>query len=176
MVFWVVGKRVNVDTFSWGVTVMLIRLDKSEVSSITFRETVMSVELKLGGSRWVVTIIISMLGGKVAVMKIFIVSRVNVVITSNNPDNFLTRVVEIQLDLVGETREGFFSLELKLFNQILVLSLSETTTFIGIKEDIVNVKTSVSERVRTSVVKTSVKFSVGTEFDLEFNFMILKCD
>lgn len=173
MIFWVVSEGVYVDTFSWGVGVMLVGLYQSEVSAITFGEAVMSVELKFGGSSWVFTIVIGVLGGEVAVVKVFVSTAVNIVVTSNNPYKFLDGVVEVQLDLVGETTEGFFSLELKLFNQILVLSLSESSSFIGIKEDVVNVQTGVSEGVGSTVGQTTMKFCKGTELNLEFYFMIV---
>jgi hypothetical protein len=74
------------------------------------------VKLKLSGSSWVGTIIIGVLGSKVAPVEVFVATAINVIITSNNPNKFLNRVVEVQLDLVGKTAEGFFTLELKLFD------------------------------------------------------------
>lgn len=148
MILWVKSEGVYVNSFSWSVGVMLIWLDKSEVTSITLGEAVMSVQLKLGCSSWVITIIISVLSGEVAVVQVFVVGAVNVIVTSDNPYDFLDGVVKVKLNLVGKSTEGFLTLELKLFNQILVLSLSETATLIGIKEDIVNVQTCVTKSYR----------------------------
>jgi hypothetical protein len=114
MILWVVSEGVYVDTFSWGVGVMLIWLNQSEVSAITFGEAVMSVQLELSSGSWVITIVINVLGGEVAVVQIFVVSTVDVVVTSYNPYEFL-------------------------------LSLGKSATFIGIKEDVVNVQTGVSK-------------------------------
>lgn len=114
-----------------------------------------------------------MLGCKIIPVKIFVNSAINVVITSNYPYKFLNWVVEVQLDLVGKTAEGFFALELKLFDEVFVLSLSESSSFIGIKEYVVNVKTGVSKSYSCTVIKTAVKFGVCSEFDLEFYFVIV---
>jgi hypothetical protein len=145
MVLGVVSEGVAVDTLSWCVGVMLIRLYQTEVTSIALGEAVMSVQLKLGTCCWVITIVINVLGGEIAVVQVFVVAAVNVVVTSDNPDKFLAWMVEVQLDLVGQTAEGFFTLELKLLDQILVLSLGEAATLIGIKEDVVDVQTGVSK-------------------------------
>lgn len=64
-------------------------------------------------------------------------------------------------------------MELKLFDQVLVLSLGETTTFIGIKEYVVNKETGITERIRSSVGLSSMKFSEGTEFYLKFDLMVV---
>jgi hypothetical protein len=151
VVFGRIGERIDVDTFIGGIGVMLVRLNKSEISSITFRETVMTIKLKLGRSSWVLTIVISTLGREVAVVKIFVRRSINIIVTSNNPNNFLTRMVKVELDLVGKTRQRFFSLELKLFNEVFVLSLSKSSTFIGIKKYVVDKQTGISKRIRCTV-------------------------
>jgi hypothetical protein len=94
------------------------------------------------------TIVISTLGREVAVVKIFVRRSIDIIVTSNNPNNFLTRMVKVELDLVGKTRQRFFSLELKLFNEVFVLSLSKSSTFIGIKKYVVDKQTGISKRIR----------------------------
>merc|ERR1711991_27347 len=67
---------------------------------------------------------------------------VNVGIRLDNPDKFLTWVVEVQLDLVGRGTNGFITSELQLVDQVLVRVLCHSTSFISIQEDVVNVKGS----------------------------------
>merc|ERR1711968_308525 len=55
---------------------------------------------------------------------------------------FLTWVVEVQFDLVGRRSDRFITSELKLFEQVFVRVLGHLSTFIGIKEDVINVKRS----------------------------------
>jgi hypothetical protein len=57
---------------------------------------------------------------------------VNVAVRLYNPDEFLNRVVEVELDLVGGRVDGFFTSELELFNEVFVADLYETSTFINI--------------------------------------------
>jgi hypothetical protein len=68
----------------------------------------------------------------------------------DNPDQLLTRVVEIQLDLVGRGTNRLVTSELKLFNQVLVRVLSHLAALIGVKEDIVDVKGSSNKRLLVS--------------------------
>ena len=49
MLFGPQGKRVNVDTSVRGAGVVLVRLDKVEVSSFTLREAILAVKLELSG-------------------------------------------------------------------------------------------------------------------------------
>ena len=48
MLFWFKAKRVNVNTGSWDIGVMLVRLDKIEVSAHALRETIVTVKLEFG--------------------------------------------------------------------------------------------------------------------------------
>ena len=48
MLFWFQTKRVNVNTGSWDIGVMLLRLDKIEVSAHALRETIVTVKLEFG--------------------------------------------------------------------------------------------------------------------------------
>jgi len=57
----------------------------------------------------------------------------------NNPEEFLARVVEIELNLVGRRANRLIASELELLNQILVRVLGHSASLVGVKEDVVNV-------------------------------------
>ena len=50
-------ERVHVDTLGWHVLVMLIRLNKVEVTTIALAEPIVTVELELGSGHWVSTVL-----------------------------------------------------------------------------------------------------------------------
>ena len=54
VLFWPQAKGVNVDTGSRAVSVVLVRLNQVEVTTITFRKSVVAVELNFGRSNGVV--------------------------------------------------------------------------------------------------------------------------
>ena len=54
MLFWLEGKRVDVDADRGDVGVVLVRLDQVEVASLALRETIVTVELDLGDNDRVV--------------------------------------------------------------------------------------------------------------------------
>merc|ERR1711968_206493 len=64
---------------------------------------------------------------------------------------FLTWVVEVQFDLVGRRSNRFITCELKLFKEVFVRVLGHLSTFIGIKEDVVNVKRGSNEGLLVSL-------------------------
>jgi len=64
---------------------------------------------------------------------------VDVCVGLYNPDEFLTGVVEVELDLVGRGSDGLVASELELSDKILVRVLCESATFVGVKEQIINV-------------------------------------
>ena len=55
MFFGLEGERIYVNTSSGGVGVVLVRLDIVEVVTISFRETIMTIELEFGRNRGVST-------------------------------------------------------------------------------------------------------------------------
>jgi len=65
---------------------------------------------------------------------------INVGVRLDDPDKFLTRVVEVQLDLVGSGSNGLVASELELLDEVLVRVLGHAPSLIGIKEDVVNVE------------------------------------
>lgn len=48
MVFRLQSKGINIDTNSWAVSVVLVRLGKVKVSSVSGGETVVSIQLEFG--------------------------------------------------------------------------------------------------------------------------------
>ncbi len=64
---------------------------------------------------------------------------INVLIWLDNPDEFLDRMVEVQLDLVGRGTDGFVTSELELGDEVFVWVLGHSATFVGVQEDVVDV-------------------------------------
>jgi hypothetical protein len=114
------SKAVNVDTNSRDVGVVLVRLDPVEVVAIADREAVVAVELEEGSDGGVLTSHAFNTSDGVTRLEYRAVPPVRVVegllslpgvddvviaaderVALDNPDEFLTRVVEVQLDLVG---------------------------------------------------------------------------
>ena len=67
---------------------------------------------------------------------------VNVGIRLNNPDEFLARVVEVQLDLVGRGSNRLVTSELHLLDEVLVGVLCHLAALIRVEENIVNIEGS----------------------------------
>ena len=65
---------------------------------------------------------------------------VNVGIRLDNPDEFLARVVEVKLDLVGRRAYGFITSELDLLEEVLVGVLCHLAALICVEENVVNVE------------------------------------
>jgi len=128
------------------------------------------------------------------VKSLVILERIAVVdqrILLDYPYEFFAWVVEVKLDLVTGTSDGFITSELKLFNKVFVWVLCHTSAFIGIEENVVNVQRSSNKRfvvsstrsflVRTVIISTCCLYSVQafvkrTEFDVNLNFVVLKSD
>ena len=157
-------KGVHVDTNSWDVGVVLVRLHPVEVVTITDSESVVAVELDQGSDDRVLTCHTFNTGYGVTRFQDGAVPEIRVVegllslpgvddgviarhegIALDNPDEFLTRVVEVQLDLVGGRADGFITGELELFDEVFVCGLGEAFAFFGVKVDVVNVERAVVE-------------------------------
>ena len=67
---------------------------------------------------------------------------INVGIRLNNPDEFLARVVEVQLDLVGRGSNRLVTSELHLLDEVLVGVLCHLAALIRVEENIVNIEGS----------------------------------
>jgi len=61
-----------------------------------------------------------------------------------DPNEFLARMVEVKGEVLarGTTCNSLITGELNLLNQILMRNLGEPTTLIGIKVDVINIKTA----------------------------------
>ena len=147
---------------------MLIRLNQVEVSGITLRETVLSVQLEFSTFQQINT--------TVGVVTEQVGSGLE------DPDEFLARMVQSKLGFVVLSSDRFTTSELELFNKILMLNLRELATFIGIEINVVNVQGSISQRGSRSRESFSgsrasrvLEETVGQrlEGDVEFNFMIV---
>lgn len=74
----------------------------------------------------------------ISVVAPLVESWVDNVVTLSYPNDFLGWVVEIEFNLNVVSNNCFVTLELKLFNKVFVGDLSETTTLISVKVDVVN--------------------------------------
>jgi hypothetical protein len=72
---------------------------------------------------------------------------IDVGIGLDDPDEFLARMVEVELDLVGGGTHGFVTGELNLFNEVLMRVLGELAALLGIQKDIINVEGGGDERL-----------------------------
>jgi hypothetical protein len=109
---------------------------------------------------------------------------VNILIGLDNPNKFLTGVVEVELDLVGRGTNRFITGELELFNEILMRVLRHSATFIGVKEDVINVKRSGNKRAvvgssglntgRGSGIYSPQALVNGAKVEVNLDFVVLK--
>ena len=150
---------VHVDTHGRDVCVVLVRLDQVEVLALALRETVVAVELHLGGHRGVVAGHTLNAGHGVARLQHGAVEPVGVVegllalpgvdggiiagherVALHNPDKLLCGVVEVELDLVGRGCHGLTACELELLDEVLVGDLGEAAALISVEVDVVHVE------------------------------------
>jgi hypothetical protein len=115
---------------------------------------------------------------------------VDVLIWLDNPNEFLNRVVKVELDLVRRRTDGLITSELKLFNKVLVGVLSHTSALISVQEDIVDVEGCSNQRLVISGVDTTTssrRIAVKrtnspqtpidrTNIEVDLDFVILKGD
>jgi hypothetical protein len=161
VLLWLESKGVYVDTYCWDVSVVLVRLDFVEITTFTDGETIVTVELEEGSYDRVLTSHTFNTGDGVtrfedrAIPEIREVERLLSLpfvddgvragdegVTLDDPDEFLTRVVEVELDLVGRRSYRFTASELEGLNEVFVSDLCELTTFISIEVDVVDVEGS----------------------------------
>jgi len=65
----------------------------------------------------------------------------------NDPDQLLTGVVEVQLDLITGRSNGLITSELELSDQVLVRVLGETAALVSVQENVVNVQRGGNQRL-----------------------------
>tara|TARA_X000000368_G_scaffold418991_1_gene421311 strand:+ start:259 stop:1116 length:858 start_codon:yes stop_codon:yes gene_type:complete len=221
MLLWFQPKRVNVNTSLGYVAVVLVRLDKIEVSAHALRETVVTIELELGREDRVETTVLAdplygvstgetggaWVGRGVLVRaawcdkddisaiwvrwvtaewgEIFGISVIEPLLSADgrvkengilldNPDKFLTWVIEVELDLVADARDRFVTSELNLLNEVLVRDLGETSALIGVKVDVVNEERSGGEGKTGRAGGSEATIRGGTEFDVNLDLVVLK--
>jgi hypothetical protein len=170
------SKAVHVDTNSWDVGVVLVRLHPVEVVTVTHREAVVAVELEersdgrvlarhtLHASHGVTRLEHRAVPPVGVVERLLSLPRVDDVIiaayeavTLHNPDELLARVVEVELELVGRAGDGFTASELEHIDEVLVADLGELTTFISIEVDVVDVERSRSKTALANAVADGVR-------------------
>lgn len=158
MILGVEGKRIHVNAYRGDIGVVLEGLHQVEVLAFTLSETVMAVQLDLGSHNGVLARKTLHHGDRVARLQHRAVKPVGVVegllalvgvhcavagnkrVALDNPDEFLTRVVEGHLDLVGAGGDRFITSELQLLNQILVSNLGKAAALLSIQVDVVNIQ------------------------------------
>ena len=84
------------------------------------------------------------------------VTVVNILISLDNPDKLLARVVEVEFDLVGRRTDRLVSGELKLLEEVLVGVLGHLSALIGVEEDVVDVKRGSNKGVNVTWGSTPV--------------------
>jgi hypothetical protein len=198
------GERVDVNTNRRDVGVVLVRLDFVEVATLTNRETIVTVELDQGGDTRVATSHTLNTGDGVTRLEDRAVPPVGEVeglltlpresdqgvagdegVTLDNPHKFLTRVVEVQLQLVGRRSDGLTASELEDIDEVLVGDLGEFTTLISIEVDVVNVEggsnqvgsgDTVTDNIDVGVLGSIVEAQVAdvVEGQVDTNFVVLE--
>jgi len=112
---------------------------------------------------------------------------VDVGIGLHHPDQLLTGVVEVELDLVGGRPDGFITSELKLFNQVFMGVLRHAAALIRVQEDVVDVEGGGNERLVVgaghSLAATAGRSQVGdgpqalinrADVEVDLDFVVLK--
>jgi len=79
------------------------------------------------------------------------VAVVNILISLDNPDKLLTRVVEVELDLVGRRTNRLVSSELKLLEEVLVGVLGHLSALISVKEDVIDIERGSNKRLLVGI-------------------------
>ena len=206
MLFGLKGERINVNTHSRDVGVVLVRLNQVEVVTITNLEAVMAVKLKKSGNNRVLTSHAFNTGDGVTRLENATVPPVRVVegllslpgvddvvvtrdegVTLDDPDQFLAGVVEVKLQLVGRGGARLATSELEDIDEVFVGNLGEFTSFIRVEVDVVNVERGSGQTAladtSTNGVGVSSRVRIvpaqvveGVEFQIDTNFVVLKSD
>jgi len=173
------AERVHVDTGRRGnVLVVLVGLHQVEVGTITLVEAIVAVELHLGSDNGVAT------GGIARSDSIGVVEGIMRHSGStresaglDDPDQFFTWVIEVQLDLVVGARGGFVTGKLELLDQILVRDLGEAAALISVKIDVVYPERAVAEAGggdRDSGNGGDDQRGEGLELNVHLNLVVLE--
>ena len=153
------SERVDVDTNSGDVGVVLVRLHFVEVATLAHLETIVTVELEERSDARIATSHALNTSDGVARLQDGAVppigeverllslpgvddgiSAVSEGITLHNPDELLARVVEVELELVGRGSDGLTASELEDVDEVLVTDLGELATLIRVEVDVVHIE------------------------------------
>ncbi len=153
------SERVHVDAHRGDVGVVLEGLHQVEVVAVAHLEAVVAVQLEKRGHDGVVARHALHTGHRVtrlqhrAVPPIGEVERLLALpgvhhrvvarherVALHNPDELLTGVVEVQLQLVGRGRDRLTTRELQGLNQVLVRHLGELATLVRVQIDVLNIQ------------------------------------
>ncbi len=200
------SEGVDVYTDSRDVGVVLVRLNFVEVAAFANLETIVTVELEEGSDNRVATSHtfntsdgvtgfegsavppIGEVEGLLTLPRVDDgISAVNEGVTLDNPDEFLTRVVEVELDLVGRRSDGLTASELEDVDEVLVAYLGELTTFISVEVDVVDVEGSsnqvgvgntITDGVGVGELRAGFPAEVAevVEDQVDTNFVVLEGD
>ncbi len=200
------SEGVHVDTNSGDVGVVLVRLHKVEVSTLTHLETVVAVELEESSDYRVLAGHTLNASHGVTRLEAGTIPPVRVVegllalvgadnrviarherITLDNPDELLHGVVEVELELVGRGGDRLTTSELENINEVLVGHLGELTTLISIEVDVVNVEgssyeASLGDTIADRVGVTSrgglipAEVVEGVELEVDTHLVVLEGD
>jgi hypothetical protein len=134
--------------------------------------------------------VITRIGIKViSVVVPLVVAQLDNIVSLDDPDKLLDGVIQVQLHLYVGIDGRFVAGKLKLLNQILVRSLCESSSLIGIQVDVVNEKSSILNRRDAESIKSSidantaavkragggdVALSLGSELKLDLDLVILE--
>lgn len=200
MFFGAKTKGVKVDMSGRNACVMLIRLYKTEVACGTRSETIVSVKKNVTSLATVAHKITGEASSDISVgsergeVKPIVSRKVtslgSTVRSLKNPYKFFNGMVKVhsvlELSIFFES-EGISTSVLKLVNKILVRFLGKASTLFSVEVDVVYIKLCVFEfdggrtsrgqsnsvTYYTSVVSKKTFFE-GSEFDVNFNFVVLK--
>jgi hypothetical protein len=200
------SEGVDVDTDGRDVGVVLVRLDFVEVATFTDLETIVAVELDERGDTRVLARHAFHASDGVTGLEYRAVPPIGEVkgllalpgeddgifarhegVTLDNPHKFLTRVVEVELELVGRRRDGLTASELEYVDEVFVGHLGELTTFIRIEVDVVDVERgsnqvgssdTITDDVYVGVLGSSVEAQVADviEGQVDTHFVVLESD
>jgi len=144
MLFRLEGKRVYVNTRGLGgdVFVVLVRLYKTEIISITNEETILAIELNVTRYKRNTSLntrYISCSNSKGIVGPVITGTSLSNTILVHwvYPYKFLDWVIEVHLNTSRGTVNDFIAGELELFNEVFMTELSKSATFISVKVYIV---------------------------------------
>ena len=203
MLFRLESEGVDVDTNRRDVGVVLVRLDPVEVVTFTDREAVVAVELEETRDGRVAASHALDAGDGVARLEDRAVPPVGVVegllslpgvddgiiagdegVTLDDPDEFLTRVVEVEFELVGAGGNRLTTSELEDVNEVLVRDLGEFAALIRVEVDVVDVEGGSGEASLGNAVADGVgvrrvgvvpaEVVEGIELEVNADFVVLE--